>query len=165
MTDPRAALETATRAARAGGDVLRQGLTRDLETHGKNSRTSIVTWADGEAQRVIEGILLADFPTHSILGEEGSAGVDSSASLWIVDPLDGTSNYAHGFPFYSVSVALVEDQEVVAGVVYDPLREELFAAARGYGRHPQRQARSAYRAWTIAARRSLSLASSRTTRQ
>ncbi|MDE3075969.1 MAG: inositol monophosphatase, partial [Chloroflexota bacterium] len=107
MTEPGAALEVAVRAAQAAGEILLQGRGRDKQISEKNSRTSIVTWADGAAQAEIARVVAEAFPDHSLLGEEGTAGAAGSDSLWVVDPLDGTSNYAHGFPFYCVSVALV----------------------------------------------------------
>jgi len=125
------ALDVARRAAQAGGEVLIRGLGRDKEVRG--SRTSIVTWADGESQATIERLVLEAYPSHRVLGEEGRAGSLTSPNLWIVDPLDGTSNYAHDFPFYNVSVAYAEHGQVLAGAVYDPLRQELFCAARGHG--------------------------------
>ena len=78
-------------------------------------------------------LLATERPDDAILGEEGSAGNAASPNVWIVDPLDGTSNYAHGFPIYCVSVGYAEKGQLVAGAVYDPLRDELFTATRGDG--------------------------------
>lgn len=123
--------EVAVRAARAGGAVLREGLARDLEvTEKDNSRSSIVTWADLRSQRVIAEVIGRAFPDHTIRGEEGDAGRASAEHVWYVDPVDGTTNYSHGFPCYCVSVAVVDGQGIAAGVTYDPLREDLFAASR-----------------------------------
>ena len=85
-------------AARAGGGVLIEGLTRPAEIELKSERTSIVTWADVTAQAAIVDLLAEEFPGHAVLGEEGLAGDPDGPCTWLVDPLDGTSNYAHGIP-------------------------------------------------------------------
>ena len=129
-TDP-PVLPVAEAAARAAGEVLRDGQRRPKEVVSKG-RTDIVTWADGAAQVAIVEVIAAAFPDDRVVGEEGTVGDPSAARTWIVDPLDGTSNYAHGIPFFCVSVAVREtDGPLLAGVVYDPLRDECFAAARG----------------------------------
>ena len=131
-------LPVAEAAARAGGAVLRDGLARPKEIVAKG-RTDIVTWADGASQQAIVEVITAAFPSgdHCIVGEEGDVGDRSAPFTWIVDPLDGTSNYAHGIPFFCVSVAVRETGgPLLAGVVYDPLRDECFAAARGQGSAP-----------------------------
>ena len=127
----RAVLPVAEAAARAAGAVLRDGQRRPKEVVSKG-RTDIVTWADGAAQAAIVEVIAAAFPDDRVVGEEGTVGDASAARTWIVDPLDGTSNYAHGIPFFCVSVAVREtDGPLLAGVVYDPLRDECFAAERG----------------------------------
>lgn len=128
-----AMLATATAAARAGGEVLRSGQGRDLKIERKAGRTDLVTWADREAQAAIAAVLRDAHPGCAILGEEGTIGDLAAEQVWIVDPLDGTTNYAHGWPFYSVSIALCSHGEIVCGVVYDPYRDELFAATAGGG--------------------------------
>jgi myo-inositol-1(or 4)-monophosphatase len=131
-TDP-PVLPVAEAAARAAGAVLRDGQRRPKEVVSKG-RTDIVTWADGAAQVAIVEVIAAAFPDDRVVGEEGTVGDPSAARTWIVDPLDGTSNYAHGIPFFCVSVAVREtDGPLLAGVVYDPLRDECFDAVRGGG--------------------------------
>jgi myo-inositol-1(or 4)-monophosphatase len=118
-------------AARAGGAVLLDGLRQPKEVVAKG-RTDIVTWADGAAQTAIVEVIGSAFPDHHIVGEEGLVGDPGAPYTWIVDPLDGTSNYAHGIPFFCVSVAVRQTEgPLLAGVVYDPLRGECFAAAAG----------------------------------
>ena len=108
-------------AARAAGAVLRDGQRRPKEVVSKG-RTDIVTWADGAAQTAVVEVIAAAFPDDRIVGEEGTVGDASAARTWIVDPLDGTSNYAHGIPFFCVSVTVREtDGPLLAGAVYDPL--------------------------------------------
>ena len=132
MTDPILAADVAQAAARAGGAVL---MTRrgSLDIEYKDERANLVTAADRESQQAIADTILTAFPGHAVDGEEGTAGNFDSADVWYVDPLDGTTNFAHGLPFFCVSVALHSGGQTVAGAVYDPLREEMFTAALGGG--------------------------------
>ena len=94
----------------------------------------LVTAADSASQRLIAGALLGRFPDHTILGEEDGLTADpGNPWRWIVDPLDGTINFAHGFPFWSVSIALEHAGELVVGVVYNPINRQMFSASRGDG--------------------------------
>ncbi len=96
----------------------------------------LVTDADLASQEAIRRTIAARFPDHSFLGEEQAAEptlVGAEQLIWIVDPLDGTTNYVHGYPNYAVSVALARGREVLAGVIFDPVREQCFAAAAGKG--------------------------------
>lgn len=132
--NPSSLLETAIAAARAGGEKLLEGLRRPAEIHQKSARSNIVTWADQAAHDVIVGLLLERHPDHAILGEEGSAGDPNGPYTWIVDPLDGTSNYARGMSPWGVSIGVRETGgPLQAGVILDPLREEMFAVTRGGG--------------------------------
>ncbi|MGG1517588.1 inositol monophosphatase family protein [Paenibacillus oryzisoli] len=110
----------------------------------KFSAQDLVTEVDKGSEKLIRNLILTHFPDHSILGEEGvEPGPEASKKalqamsdeeyLWIVDPIDGTTNFVHGFPFYSVSIALAHKGEVIVGVVYDPSRDELFVAEKGKG--------------------------------
>jgi myo-inositol-1(or 4)-monophosphatase len=126
-------LDGAVAAARAGGAVLVEGLGRPLQVSHKNERTSIVTWADLTAHEAIVRVLGERFPDHAILGEEGDVARGDAAATWLVDPLDGTSNYAHGIPFACTSVAVRDAEGLAAGAILDPFRGELFTAVRGGG--------------------------------
>jgi myo-inositol-1(or 4)-monophosphatase len=130
-----AELRVAVAAARAGGAVLMNRLRAgaDLQVGYKDARANLVTAADRESQRAVIATILATFPQHRVNGEEGTAGNPGSGHVWYVDPLDGTTNYAHGVPFFCVSVALRAYGRTVAGAVYDPLHDELYAAAPGGG--------------------------------
>jgi myo-inositol-1(or 4)-monophosphatase len=130
--EPSELLDAAVAAAQAGGAVLLEGLTRPREVALKSERASIVTWADVTAQQRIVEVLLSRFSDHAVFGEEGDAGRDGPVT-WLVDPLDGTSNYAHGVPFACTSVAARTAEGVVAGAILDPFRGELFTAMRGGG--------------------------------
>ena len=126
-------LDTAVTAARAGGAVLMEGLDRPKEVQQKGARTSIVTWADVTSQAAILRIVGEAFPAHAVIAEEGDHATTSAEYTWLVDPLDGTSNYAHGLPFSCVSVAVRDGAHVVAGAIFEPLRGELFTATKGGG--------------------------------
>lgn len=126
----------AVRAARAAGDFLLRTGERlhelRVERKGPND---FVSEADREAERRIVEIIRRAYPDHAVLGEEGGAqgDVGSHGARWIIDPLDGTTNYLHGLPWYSVSIALEIKGRLEIGVVYDPNRNELFVAERGKG--------------------------------
>lgn len=123
--------ETATEAARAAGDVLRKWAGQF--TVKEKGPANLVTEADFAAQDAIVARIRARFPDHGFLGEEGLDEPGSSGFRWIIDPLDGTSNYVHGFPYYAVSIGLADDGEIVVGVIYDPTRDEIFLGWRGHG--------------------------------
>lgn len=126
--------DVAVAAARAGGAVVTEGMHRPKQVELKSERSSIVTWVDVHAQREIVRVISERFPDHAILAEEG--GPDSSTDgpcTWLVDPLDGTSNYAHGVPFSCTSVAVLDADGLAAGAIYEPFRNELFTAVRGGG--------------------------------
>lgn len=127
-------LTTALDAAEAAGDVLRRKYHQAREVTSKGPR-DIVTDADLASERAILDIITARFPDHAIVSEEGKHNADLLAPrpTWIIDPLDGTSNYAHRFPYFSVTLALVQGGEALAGVVYDFLRREMFWAEKGQG--------------------------------
>ena len=126
-------LEVAVDAARRAGGLLlgRLGSLRQIDYKG--SPSNIVTEMDRQAEALIVECIGRRFPDHAILAEEGGGHSGSSTHRWIVDPLDGTTNYAHGMPFFAVSIALEIDGVVALGVVYDPNREECFTARRGQG--------------------------------
>ena len=94
---------------------------------------NLVTDMDHRAEAAVIEILEAAFPDHGILTEESKGREGSGSYRWILDPLDGTTNYAHGYPFFCVSLALEKDGQIIWGIIYDPLREELFAAEAGRG--------------------------------
>jgi myo-inositol-1(or 4)-monophosphatase len=125
-------LEVAVAAAEAAGEVLRNGFGRQHHIEYKGE-ADLVTEADQEAEREIGQILWKAFPDHGMLTEESGETEGQGDVRWIVDPLDGTTNYAHGVPFFCTSIALERAGEVVVGVVHDPMAKETFAAERGGG--------------------------------
>ncbi len=130
--DGRSALDVALEAARAAGDIIRGGWDSDLQITFKG-RNDIVTDADVAAEKAVLEILTNAFPDFGILAEESQPIDKTSPYRWIVDPLDGTRNYAQAIPHFCTMVALAEGEEVIAGVIYDPVREETFTAALGQG--------------------------------
>jgi len=132
-TDPRTPfLHTAIGAAREAARIQLAHLDGDLDVDVKSSAVDIVTQVDRLCETRIREVLLGAYPDHVVLGEEqGQEG--RGRFRWIVDPLDGTVNYAHGFPFFCVSIALEIDGRVEVGVVYDGLNDELFSAVAGGG--------------------------------
>jgi myo-inositol-1(or 4)-monophosphatase len=120
-------------AARAAGRLLRDELSGVRRIAYKGTPTNLVTEMDQRAEAEILGRLRVAFPDDAILSEETGAAAGRSGRRWIVDPLDGTTNYAHGLPIFSVSIALETEGRVVLGVVYDPARDELFVGERGRG--------------------------------
>jgi myo-inositol-1(or 4)-monophosphatase len=127
-------LHVALLAACAGGDKL-------IEWRGKfatreKSPADLVTDADVASQRAIASVVAENFPDHAFLGEENPGAIGEllgEAVCWVVDPLDGTTNYVHGFPAFSVSVAAVVEGEIVVGVILDPLRDQVYSAVKNGG--------------------------------
>ncbi|HVZ79320.1 MAG TPA: inositol monophosphatase family protein [bacterium] len=127
-------LTIAVRAAKKAGAVQKAhyGRVRNIQYKSKN-KLNLVTEVDQRCEKIVLSMLKASFPTHNLWGEESGQGSTSSEYTWLVDPLDGTTNYAHSYPFFCVSIALVKDNEPVVGVIYDALRNELFTAEKGKG--------------------------------
>ncbi|HWC26956.1 MAG TPA: inositol monophosphatase family protein [Solirubrobacteraceae bacterium] len=128
-------LVTAERAARAAGELLRERFEagRERATGAKSTHTDLVSEADLAAERAIRDVITAARPDDAILGEEGGETQEGAGLRWIVDPLDGTVNFLFGVPQWCVSVAVHDDDGGLVGVVFDPMREEIFAAERGAG--------------------------------
>jgi myo-inositol-1(or 4)-monophosphatase len=127
-------LDVAIEAAKRAGAVIQKNRGAELDIEEKeSSRTSIVTAVDLRSQQEIIRTIRRAYPDDVIVGEEGSDGTGSSPSRWYVDPLDGTTNYAHGLPFYCVSIACCDEAGIAVGVVYDPARDDMFTATRGDG--------------------------------
>jgi len=127
-------LAVCEQAARAGGQELLSWVGR-FKVHEKGP-SDLVTEADLAAQEVVRGVLLSAFPDHHLVGEESDTAARFDAEYcWVVDPLDGTTNYVHQIPHYAVSVALAERGKPIVGVVFDPVNNECFTARRGGGAH------------------------------
>lgn len=131
--DMQALLNTAVKAARKGGDTALRYLSRvgDIEVRSK-ARNEFVTQVDHLAEATIIDSIRERYPNHGFLAEESGAHAGDEF-VWIIDPLDGTTNFVHGFPVFSVSIALRVRDQIEVAVVYDPCRQELFTATRGGG--------------------------------
>src|SRR3984957_20156259 len=125
-------LEAAIEIAQEAGKILREEFDRPAQISYKGD-VDLVTQADKRSEQAIVARLTKYFPEHSIAAEEGSGHEGGSEFRWHVDPLDGTTNFAHGYPCFSVSIALAKHDTLLAGVVFNPFYKELFSAARGDG--------------------------------
>ena len=127
-------LKFAEDIARKAGEILRHYSTREKFVESKG-RANLVTAADKESEALIIEAIRKRYPDHAILAEESGAlsGSGPAQAKWIIDPLDGTTNFAHQYPFYCVSIGLEQAGVMTCGVVYDPVRDELFSAAAGQG--------------------------------
>ncbi len=126
-------LDIAIAAAQQAAAIHRSGRTGELQVRSKSTAIDLVTQVDTESEAAIRRVLAHHVPTDAILGEEEGGARTAGGRRWIVDPLDGTLNYTHGFPYYCVSIALEVDGVVEVGVVLDSARGELFTAIRGEG--------------------------------
>jgi myo-inositol-1(or 4)-monophosphatase len=127
-------LNIAVNAARQAGDIIIRHMEQvdHLKITPKNGQ-EFFSEVDVKAEQAIINTIHKAYPDHSILAEESGLQGDNEEYVWIIDPLDGTSNYLHGFPFFAVSIALKIKNRIEHGIVYDPLRHEYFAASRGRG--------------------------------
>lgn len=133
-------LEIATEAALAGGAVLQSYLGKLEEVQEKGRPGDLVTIADKTSEKAVLSVVQRHFPDHGILAEEsGQLGNLDSDYLWAIDPLDGTTNFAHQYPAFAVSVGLMIQGVPQVGVIFDPFRQELFRAAKGLGATRNRQ--------------------------
>lgn len=133
-------LDVASEAALAAGAVLRSHFGKLESIEKKGASGNLVTEADHAAEAAILTVLQRHFPDHAILAEEGGRlGNGESPYLWAIDPLDGTTNYAHQYPMFAVSMGLMVQGVPQVGVIYDPMRQELFQAVRGQGAWRDRQ--------------------------
>jgi myo-inositol-1(or 4)-monophosphatase len=125
-------LQIAEVIVRKAGDVLKQGYgnVRHIQQKGV---IDLVTEFDVRSEEIIISSLKNEFPDHAILAEESGLNTTTSEYQWVIDPLDGTTNFAHGIPIFSVTMSLMKNNSPIVGVVYDPLRDEMFSAEAGQG--------------------------------
>ena len=129
-------VNVAVKAARAAGAIInRAALDVESVRVSQKQVNDFVTEVDHASEEIIIETLLGAYPGHAIWAEESGRvhGAQDSEFVWIIDPLDGTTNFIHGFPQYAVSIALAQNGQVVHGVIYDPMRNELFTASKGSG--------------------------------
>jgi len=128
------AMDSMQGIARKVGAMQRENLgRRDLVMDRKSTNIDLVTEIDRASDDLIVGYLRQEYPGHAILAEESGKSGEESEYCWVIDPLDGTTNYAQGLPIFAVSIALEYRQETVLGIVYEPVTDEMFAAIRGQG--------------------------------
>lgn len=132
MTEMKRIREVALRAAKKAGQILKKGLEGEVTVSYKGD-LNLVTNIDHRSEEAIVAMVNKQFPDHQVLAEEGHDRTEPSPFRWIIDPLDGTTNYSHRFPFFCVSIAVEIRGKVQLGMVLDPLRNELFFAERGKG--------------------------------
>lgn len=126
-------VNAALAAAHKAGELLRANWMQAKRIEVKSDPTDIVTNVDKEVETMITNFLLSAFPNHGIVAEESPATPGESPYCWYIDPIDGTTNFAHTYPHFCVSIALAHGTSILVGVVYDPLRDETFCAQRGKG--------------------------------
>jgi myo-inositol-1(or 4)-monophosphatase len=126
-------LEAAVEIAQEAGKILVEELSGPLDIRYKGDEVDLVTQADKRSEQLIVARLNKYFPDHAVAAEEGTGKETSSEFRWHVDPLDGTTNFAHGYPCFCVSIALAQHDTLLVGVVFNPFYNELFTAARGEG--------------------------------
>lgn len=128
----RSPLEVATQAAREAGNIVSAHfyLKKEVRRKGKGN---LVTEVDTLSEKLVLELLRDEFPDCDILSEESVCSTPIAGYTWVIDPLDGTNNYVFGIPFFSVNIALVNNDDILLGVTYDPIREELFWAEKGCG--------------------------------
>ncbi len=119
--------------AREAGQVLKSGFGKNFSVEYKTNVANIVTEYDKKSEKTIIDFIKKEFPTHSAIAEEGGGYDLSSEYLWVIDPLDGTTNFAHGLPIFSVSIGIQKKGEMVYGVIYDVMRDAMYSAEKGSG--------------------------------
>lgn len=127
-------INIAVEAARSGGNIIMRAMKRmDTVKITEKKPNDFVTEVDQRVEQAIIDVIKKAYPSHAILGEESGELMGNSEYQWIIDPIDGTRNFIHGFPHFAISIALAHKGKIEHGVIYDPLRQELFTATRGKG--------------------------------
>jgi myo-inositol-1(or 4)-monophosphatase len=119
--------------SREAGELIRNGFGKTHSIEFKTNELNLVTETDKASEKLITNFIRKKYPSHGILAEEGSEANKSAEYLWVIDPLDGTTNFAHGLPIFSVSIGLQKNGETIAGVVYDVMRDVVFSAEKDNG--------------------------------
>ncbi|MBI5730888.1 MAG: inositol monophosphatase, partial [Ignavibacteriales bacterium] len=115
------------------GEIVREGFGKNFSIEYKTNVSNLVTEIDKKSEALIIDFIKKEFPTHSILAEESGAHRTSSEYLWVIDPLDGTTNFAHGFPMFAVSIGVQKNGGTICGAVYDIMRDEIYTSEKGSG--------------------------------
>lgn len=126
-------IEKVIHIAREAGEIIRDGFGRNFSVEFKTNASNLVTEIDKKSENTIINYIHKNFPSHTILAEESGKHFYGGEYLWVIDPLDGTTNFAHGLPIFSVSIGVVRNNETVAGVVYDVMNDKVYSAEKGSG--------------------------------
>ena len=115
------------------GEIIRDGFGKNFQIEYKTNEKNLVTEIDKKSENAIIDFITKKYPTHNILTEESGEHKKDSNYLWVIDPLDGTTNFAHGLPIFAVSIGVMKKNEIVAGVVYDVMRDVFYSTEKGSG--------------------------------
>lgn len=126
-------VEKVIEIAREAGEIIREGFGTDFSVEFKTSASNLVTEIDKKSEHAIISYIHKNFPSHTVLAEESGKHFFGGEYLWVIDPLDGTTNFAHGLPIFSVSIGVLKNDEIVAGVVYDVMNNLVYSAEKGSG--------------------------------
>ena len=119
--------------AKEAGSIIREGFGKNLEIEYKTNELNLVTQIDMASEKLIKEFINKKYPSHGILAEEGGAENQNAEYVWVIDPLDGTTNFTHGLPIFSVSIGLQKNGETIAGTVYDVMQDIMYSAEKGAG--------------------------------
>lgn len=119
--------------SKEAGEIIREGFGKKLEFEFKTNISDFVTNVDKEAEKKIIEFVKKEYPTHNIIAEESGIDNKNSEYTWVIDPLDGTMNFAHGLPIFSVSIGVMKNSEIIAGVIYDVMNDTVYSAEKGSG--------------------------------
>jgi myo-inositol-1(or 4)-monophosphatase len=119
--------------SKEAGEIVRQGFKKNLKIEYKSNESDLVTDIDKASEKLISDFVKKKYPSHGIFAEEGGQIRNGSDYVWVIDPLDGTVNFAHGLPIFSISIGLQKDGKTIAGVVYDVIQDILYSAESGGG--------------------------------
>jgi len=119
--------------SKEAGEIVREGFGKNFSIEYKTNASNLVTEIDKKSEALIIDFIKKEFPGHSVLAEESGEHGSSSEYLWVIDPLDGTTNFAHGLPMFAVSIGMQKNGETICGVVYDVMRDEIYSTEKGSG--------------------------------
>ena len=119
--------------SKEAGEIVRNGFGTNFSVEYKTNLSDLVTAIDKKSEAAIINFIKKEFPNHAVLAEESGGHKTSSEYLWVIDPLDGTANFAHGLPIFSVSIGVQKNSETICGVVYDVMRDEIYSSEKGSG--------------------------------
>jgi myo-inositol-1(or 4)-monophosphatase len=119
--------------SKEAGEIIREGFGKKLEFDFKTNSSDFATNIDKEAEKKIVDFIKKEYPTHNIIAEESGIDNNNSEYTWVIDPLDGTMNFAHGLPIFSVSIGVMKNSEIIAGVIYDVMSDTIYSAEKGSG--------------------------------